>query len=79
MATGIVPDPFDMAFKTRLDMPTQQRRATRQDRPYRTPDTLRQCMTALIRRIAQRQDRLERDPVGVQALSIAASASFSHA
>jgi hypothetical protein len=79
VATGIVPDPFHMAFRTRLDMPTQQGGATHQDRPDRTPDMTRQGMTALIRRIAQLQDRLERDLVGVQALSIAASASLYHA
>jgi hypothetical protein len=60
-------------------MTPQLRRPTRQDGPDRTPYMIGQCMTALIRRIAQLQDRLERDLVSVQELSIAASASFDHA
>ena len=53
MPTGVVPDPFEMPLRTGLDVSTQQRGATRQDRPHRPTHIVRQRVRARIGRIAQ--------------------------
>lgn len=74
--TGVVPHSLHMPVRAGLDMTTQLRRPTRQDGPDRTPYMIGQCLTALIRRITPLQDRLRRDLVGSQGLSITTHASL---
>jgi hypothetical protein len=76
VTTRVVPHAFEMALGTGLDVSTQQRGTTCTNRPHRTTHLLGQGMTTFIRRIAPLQNRLERELVSLQALSIAPSASF---
>ena len=62
MATGIVPYSFDMPLRTGLDMATQHRGATDQQRPCRLSHLARQRMAAFKRRVALLQNLLHRHP-----------------
>jgi hypothetical protein len=74
--TGVVPDAFDMPLGTGVDMSTQERRPTRQERPDRPTHIVRQRVVALVGRIAQLQHRLERELLGWQGVSITAHAAL---
>lgn len=76
--TRMVPNPFEMPLWTRVDVSTQERGATGEHRPYGSTHMRGQGMTALIRRIAQLQDRLKRECICAQRLSFTAQASLQH-
>jgi hypothetical protein len=58
MATGIVPDPFQMSFRTGLHMTTQNRGATRQDCLNITTNISRQWMVTFVYLITLLQNAL---------------------
>jgi hypothetical protein len=58
VTTGIVPDPFQMPFRTGLHMTTEKRGATRQDCLNRTTNISRQWMMTFIHVITLLQNAL---------------------